>query len=53
MLVLAISWIARCYTSAFPFFLAFFNTAVIPFLLIVLSAVVETFKVIHESSSGM
>jgi hypothetical protein len=36
-----------------PFAFAFFNTAAIPFLLIVFNAAVEIFNVTHLSSSGM
>lgn len=36
-----------------PFSIAFFKTAVMPFLLIVLNAEVETFKVIQVLSSGI
>src|SRR5690554_1262457 len=36
-----------------PLFCAFFNTALIPTLLIVRNALVQTFKVIQASSSGM
>src|SRR5690606_14833602 len=41
------------YTNILPFSLAFFNTADNPFLLMVRRAVVDTFNVIHLSSSGI
>lgn len=43
----------QSYLITMPLARAFLSTEVIPFLLMVLSAEVDTFKVIHVSSSGM
>ena len=50
---ISLRYISERYNTRFPLAFASFNTAVIPFLLIVLIAFVDTFSVIQRFSSGM